>query len=169
MTLDEILEIAPYSLCREEKRKMLDGYLLSLTEYHYENYELATVQRIGKISALYKAAANLDLAGVSVKAPFVTRLKVDELNDNIMNYRYNSGFFYEYDADSLTELLPIANGKCQTVTYFGLTRGQIIKFVNEGHPKGIDRFVPMGKSMDFTLVWDGYDLITTLSRIVNVI
>lgn len=28
---------------------------------------------------------------------------------------------------------------------------------------------PMGKSMDFTLVWDGYDLITNLSRIVNVI
>ena len=46
---------------------------------------------------------------------------------------------------------------------------EIVKFVNEDHPQGVDRFVPLGKSMDFTLVWDGYDLITTLSRIVNII
>lgn len=32
----------------------------------------------------------------------------------------------------------------------------------------VDRFVPLGKSLDFNLVWDGYDLITTLSRIVQV-
>lgn len=153
----------------DKENKSKDLFWEKVYAYASENYKIAPVQTIGKISALYKAAANLDLAGVSVKAPFVTRLKVDELNDNIMNYRYNSGFFYEYDADSLTDLLPIANVKSQTVTYFGLTREQIIKFVNEDHPKGIDRFVPMGKSMDFTLVWDGYDLITTLSRIVNVI
>ena len=66
-------------------------------------------------------------------------------------------------------ILPIATIKSQTVTYYGLTREEIVKFVNEDHPQGVDRFVPLGKSMDFTLVWDGYDLITTLSRIVNIV
>lgn len=36
-------------------------------------------------------------------------------------------------------------------------------------PHGVDRVVPMGKSMDFNLVWDGYDLIRSLSRKISVI
>ena len=91
---------------------------------------------------------------------------MDSLNPVLMDYRFNSGYFYEYDAKSLTDLLPIATIKSQTVTYYGLTREEIVRFVNEDHPQGVDRFVPLGKSMDFTLVWDGYDLIHTLSRIV---
>ena len=137
--------------------------------YTREHYNIAPVQTIGKINALYKAAANLELGKVSVEQPFLTRIQMDSLYPGIMDYRFNSGFFYEYDADSLTELLPIATVKSQTVTYYGLTKEQILNFVSEDHPQGIDRFVPMGKSMDFTLVWDGFDLIQTLSRIVNII
>ena len=33
----------------------------------------------------------------------------------------------------------------------------------------VDRIVPMGRTMDFTLVWDGVDLIRTMSRAVQVI
>jgi hypothetical protein len=29
---------------------------------------------------------------------------------------------------------------------------------------GIDRIVPIGKTTDFNLIWDGYDLINVLSR-----
>lgn len=134
-----------------------------------QKYSIAAVQTIGKINALYKAAANLDLKNVFVEQPYITRIQLKTLSERIMDYKYNSGFFYEYDAERLTDVLPIATNKSQTVTYFGLTREEIIKFVNEDHPCGIDRFVPMGKSMDFTLVWDGYDLIQTLSRIVSVI
>jgi len=50
-----------------------------------------------------------------------------------------------YDAESLTDILPIATIKSQTVTYYGLTRELIVKFVNEDHPHGVDRFVPLGK------------------------
>ena len=152
---------------RKDKAKELFWEILF--DYTKEHYNINPVQIIGKINALYKVAANLDLVKVDVKQPFLTRILVDKLDPILMDYRFNSGFFYEYDADSLTDLLPIALCKSQTATYFGITREQIIRFVNEDHPQGVDRFVPMGKSLDFTLVWDGYDLITTLSRIVNVI
>lgn len=138
-------------------------------EYANEHYRIAPVQTIGKMNALYKAAANLDISSVSVIQPLLTRIQVDKLDPVLMDYRFNSGFFYEFDAQSLADILPIALNKSQTVTYYGLTSEQIVKFVNEDHPQGIDRFVPMGKSMDFTLIWDGYDLIMTLSRIVNII
>ena len=41
--------------------------------------------------------------------------------------------------------------------------------MTDARPKGLDRAVPMGKSMDFTLVWDGYDLIRELSRKFSVL
>ncbi len=137
--------------------------------YAKTHYNIAPVQTIGKINALYKAAANLNIREVIVEEPLLIRIQVDKLDPVLMDYRFHSGYFYEYDAESLTEILPIATIKSQTVTYYGLTREQILNFINKGHPQGVDRFVPLGKSMDFTLVWDGYDLITTLSRIVNII
>lgn len=153
----------------ERKGEAKELFWEKVVAYAQEHYNIAPVQTIGKMSALYKAAANLELGKVTIEQPLLTRIQVGKLEPKWMDYRFNSGYFYEYDAESLTDLLPIATIKSQTVTYYGLTREQIVKFVNEDHPQGIDRFVPLGKSMDFTLVWDGYDLITTLSRIVNIL
>ena len=36
-------------------------------------------------------------------------------------------------------------------------------------PKGIDRIVPIGRTMEFSSVWDGYELINTLSRRIEII
>ena len=30
--------------------------------------------------------------------------------------------------------------------------------------RGLDRIVPIGKSMDMDIIWDGYDVINQLSR-----
>ena len=34
-------------------------------------------------------------------------------------------------------------------------------------PRGVDRIVPVGRTLDFALVWDGHDLIRELSRVVD--
>jgi len=151
---------------KAEAKELFWTKVLAYTKNHYN---IAPVQTIGKINALYKAAANIKLGSVKVEQPLLTRIQIDSLNPEIMDYRFNSGFFYEYDAESLTDLLPIATIKSQTVSYYGLTKEEIVKFVNKDHPHGIDRFVPFGQSMNFTLVWDGIDMITTLSRIVNIL
>ena len=39
MTLEELLEINPYSLSKEDKHAVLDEYLLNLSKYHYEHSE----------------------------------------------------------------------------------------------------------------------------------
>jgi hypothetical protein len=67
----------------------------------------------------------------------------------------------------LTEILPSCSNKCQTITYYGLDQKEILKFINGHSPNGVDRIVSIGKSMDFTLVWDGHDLIRELSRIIS--
>ena len=37
-------------------------------------------------------------------------------------------------------------------------------FIMSNRPKGIDRIVPLGKTLNFSLIWDGYDLIYSMSR-----
>ena len=39
-------------------------------------------------------------------------------------------------------VLPIATIKSQTVTYYGLSREEIVKFVNEDHPKVLTDLFP---------------------------
>ena len=79
------------------------------------------------------------------------------------------GFFYEKDIDSLDEIVNVCDIRCQTLTYFGVKEEDFKEFLDKARPIGIDRIVPIGKSMDFALVWDGYDLIRQMSRKVTII
>jgi hypothetical protein len=134
-----------------------------------DKYTLSPVQAVGKLAALYRTAGQKKTHIEPHPDNFIYRLKVDTLDANLPDMKYNSGFFFEYDAESLAEIIPICSNKCQTMTYFGLDQQEIVDFIRTAGPQGIDRAVPMGKSMDFTLVWDGYDLIRELSRIVKII
>lgn len=51
-----------------------------------------------------------------------------------------------------------------TLKFFAMSSQKIKDFLNISVPNGVDRVVPLGKSMDFSLIWDGYDLIRELSR-----
>lgn len=131
-------------------------------------YKLQPVQAVQKLSAFYRAAVAKDVRRVGGADNFVYRLKVDCLDKDLMDFKYNSGFFFEYEAKDLAAALGFTSVKCQTMTYFGLTKDEIHTALSAAAPHGIDRVVPIGLSMNFTLVWDGYDLIRSLSRIVNI-
>ncbi len=129
-----------------------------------EKYVLEPVQSVGKLSAFYKLSSKFQALKIEQNDEYITRINLKKLTNDITQYMYNSGFFIEYDAKCLSDILPICNNKCQTVSYLGLETAQIAVFFDNNRPFGIDRFVPIGKTMDFSLVWDGYDLIHSLSR-----
>ena len=85
---------------------------------------------------------------------------------NIENIRGISGIFFQKNIASIIELKKFITKKCQTVTYFGLNKKQIESFVLKNNLFGIDRVVPIGKALDINLVWDGYDVIDSLSRTI---
>ncbi len=85
---------------------------------------------------------------------------------NIENIRGISGIFFQKNIASIIELKKFITKKCQTVTYFGLNKKQIESFVLKNNLFGIDRVVPIGKALDINLVWDGYDMIDSLSRTI---
>jgi hypothetical protein len=57
--------------------------------------------------------------------------------------------------------------KMQTLTYYGVNREEIFNIIYRGGNLGIDRIVPIGSALDIGIVWDGYDMIYTLSKIVD--
>jgi hypothetical protein len=84
-----------------------------------------------------------------------------------MDYMESCGFFYEYNCSDILELRDIAdNNSCQTLSVIG-NKDMFRELITSGI-KGIDRIVENGHTMDFDLVWDGYDLISNLSRIVSI-
>ena len=132
-------------------------------------YKLAPVQAVGKLNAMYSVASQKNVRLVKSEDMFVTRLTVDKIDKDLMNYKYNSGFYFEKDIENLKEIVDVCDVRCQTLTYYGVKEETFRVFLEEARPIGIDRIVPMGKSMDFALIWDGYDLIRQMSRRVTII
>lgn len=152
----------------KDKQAAKDKFWTAVHKLVADKYTLAPVQAVGKLAALYRAAADREVRLEPCADNFIYRVKVEKLDDKLPDLKYNSGFFFEYDAENLTEIVPVCTNKCQTMTYYGLDKDDIADFIRSAAPQGVDRAVPMGKSMDFTLVWDGYDLIREFSRIVKV-
>lgn len=55
---------------------------------------------------------------------------------------------------------------CQTIGFLG-DKKQILPLVLSG-VKGVDRIVPIGKTMDFDLIWDGYNLVERMTRTIKI-
>lgn len=83
-------------------------------------------------------------------------------------YRGKGGYFYQMDVSSIRDVLPLLDSSCQTLTYFGCDPQVIREAVLDAGATGVDRIVPVGKAMDIDVVWDGMDLPSVMSRIIDV-
>ncbi len=97
----------------------------------------------------------------------LVRVELCELFENVLNYKSNMGYFFEYTIQNLTEIVPLLRNSCQTICYYGIESEDIQELVAKSGVRGVDRIVPMGHAQEFSLIWDGYDIIGNLSRIVS--
>ncbi len=132
-----------------------------------ERYELKPIQVIDKYTAFCEAAA-LGGARLQTKDNHVIRAALDRLDPAVMAHKEGSGFFFEYRAQALEELLPLLQKPCQTISCLGIGPEEIRAMVLRSGVRGGDRVVPVGQTNKLTLLWDGYDLCETMSRYVNI-
>ena len=78
------------------------------------------------------------------------------------------GLFYQYMTDCWEDLKSLNDVKVQTCAYFGVSPQKIAEWMVDTGLYGIDRIVPFGKTLEIDLTWDGYDLITEMSRVITV-
>lgn len=113
------------------------------------------------------AAEGLSIRRVVRMGNMTYRVELSALPGDITGLRGKCGYFYEYDLASLRELTPYITEKLQTATYFGLDPSELRRWVLVEGLRGVDRIVPVGQAMDIDVIWDGYDIVRALSRIVS--
>ena len=134
-----------------------------------ERYTLQGVQTVDKLTQLYRLGVHAAAQQIPMEDNLITRVCVAELTEELAAYKEGSGFFIEYWAQELAEIRPLCGISCQTLSYYGVELDSLLRAVLSMRPAGVDRIVPMGRTMDFALVWDGVDLIRTMSRVISAI
>ena len=151
-----------------DSREASERFFRAMGAYARQRYELPAVTAVDKLTAACRAAMKLEGAEI-IPGPdnWVTRVRVKALCPELYELRSPGGFFLEYAAPTLDALGDFVTPRVQTLSYLGLSPEELSRFVLENGLTGVDRIVPVGHTMDFSLVWDGYDLIQTLSRKIS--
>ena len=129
-----------------------------------KQYYTPEVVVVNKLNELYLQAVEHHIHKEPAVDNRLWRVEWDSLPANMDTYRCAGGYFVEYTAQSLDEIEPIVNRKYQTMAYYGFDRAFLEQFIASKKLNGIDRVVPIGKTSEFNLTWDGYNLIDSLTR-----
>lgn len=133
-----------------------------------KNYEFQPIMGINKLTSSYLVAAAKEGTHIEKQEDnYIVRVNVPEVKPELMELKDNSGFFFEYDCDDILEIRDFCNNThCQTIGFLG-EKNVIMPLLISGI-KGVDRVVPIGKTMDFDFIWDGYNLVERLTRTIKV-
>lgn len=150
-----------------EARKEFWTRLLEIVE---KEYVFQDIQGVNKLAKMYLLAAE---EGVDVRKSTLVRdadnrlvcVEIDKITENMPDYFDNAGYFLEYVTTDVLDLSVLCNdSRCQTIGYVG-KKETLFPLLQLG-VKGIDRIVPVGKTMDFDFIWDGYNLVERLTRTI---
>lgn len=149
---------------REAKERFWDV----VQQYVDAHYQLQDVLAVDKLTAFYRQSVAMDMKEIPTESNILKRVELKILPNEIDDYRCAGGYFSEYTAQSLDEIAPIVKNRYQTLAYYGYSKEDLQSFVTRNKLVGIDRIVPIGNTTVFSLIWDGYDLIKQMSRIINI-
>ena len=93
---------------------------------------------------------------------------MEELPEALDTLRGEFGYFYEFEAEDINQISHIVSKSFQTLTYFGVNKSYLTDFVVQNRLFGIDNITPIGSALDIGVIWDGYDIIRSLSRTISV-
>ncbi|MFC3031833.1 acyl-CoA reductase [Pseudoalteromonas fenneropenaei] len=134
-----------------------------------EKFALEDIQVMNKyVDMCNTAISHPSLEQVEWDSPWLTRYQISHLTTQQSSFRGYFGALYEVSLTSLSELRDVIDERVQTLSYFGFCKAMLTSFVIDNQLRGIDRIVPVGQALEMDFVWDGYDIIKTLSRVITI-
>ena len=140
--------------------------LYKIVSKKYDMPAIASIEKYNKLCQNILKFKNLKYQ--KKYGNFIYTLVLKDLDKNSDNIKGKWGFFYEFNTNNLNKAAKYINNKYQTLTYFGLDKSYLKKFILKNSLSGIDRVVPIGQALEMSLYWDGYDINKTLSRVVDI-
>lgn len=135
----------------------------AVSRFAAPKYKVEPVIAVDKYTAACRMAIDFG-ADIRPHGNLISRIAVNALDAQFPDYRCAGGSFIEFCSEDLEALKGVVTRKYQTLAYYGVESQALAEFVINGGLCGIDRIVPIGKTADFSLTWDGYDLILQMSR-----
>jgi hypothetical protein len=131
--------------------------------------EYPAVVGITRMTAMYAYAAQGVVDKVdSDPTGFPARAHLNSTSGEFREEHCGGGLFLEREFENLHGVLQFAQRKDQTMSAFGFSRSEIETFARDLPNGAIDRIVAVGKSLAFSPVWDGIDLLRAFSRYVEI-
>lgn len=131
-------------------------------------YPVPASVAVQKLDAAMLLAAVFGDARIFHTANQLVRVQVPDLCHEMWDYTVPGGFFIESQGESLDKIADILTGHCQTLCTYGMDGVKIAENLVNWQLSGVDRIVPVGHALDFSLTWDGFDLIESMSRRISV-
>ncbi len=142
----------------------------SLYKIVKNKYKITNFVANDKLNELYKLSIENDKLGkLTSHENMIYRFQFDKVPLNNDKIRGKWGIFFETEIKSFSKLNNFVNEKYQTLTYFGFSKKVLENLFLKYEFRGIDRIVPVGSSMNLSLIWDGYDLKNILTRNIEIL
>ncbi len=150
----------------EHKKEARKRFWAALHEIVRKEYPLKPIQAVDKYAKFCRIGMKTEGVRLIADDNYTIRVETDHLTGALMDDKSGSGYFFEYEAESLSDILPVLNKQCQTVSVLGIAQGDVRDLVFTHGVRGVDRIVPLGRTMELGFVWDGYRMIEAMSRVV---
>ena len=133
-----------------------------------QKYDLADIKASDKYTDLCDKVMRRTVSDVERYDNLLYVCKLSQLpQDVVMSCRGRYGMFFEYEFSDWDELSVLSDTRVQTCAVFGVDPEEVAGFITDNNIQGIDRIVPFGKTLEIDTVWDGYDLIGSMSRVIG--
>ncbi|TDF93498.1 acyl-CoA reductase [Paenibacillus piri] len=151
------------SLAKERFWSYIDS---AVAKEGYKNETYVNVLRL--VTADFYAAHENSVQVSRRAANNPVRVSMNAYNEAFADVHCGGGLFLEYRIPHINGLTAVINDRDQTLSYFGVSKDQLVDFVSRLPNRGIDRIVPFGQALQFDSVWDGYDLLVYFTREVMI-
>lgn len=129
-------------------------------------FEIEDAHAVAKLLAEQGAAID---EWIAIRPSLTNRVRVldCELAHLVQTPGVGNGYFRETRIDRLEQLTGLAQADWQTIVSFGVPDADWrATLAANPRARGIDRIVRVGTALDFDAIWDGKDLLASMSRLV---
>ena len=149
------------------KQKNIENFWKILEKKTNKNYQIDIGNAFKKFESKINNLMNVEnFLVLKSNGSSISRVEIKKLQKNIDELRGKFGQFFEYKTENM-KFLKRVDKKYQTLSVYGINKDTIINKIISMRLCGIDRVVDIGNANSITLLWDGYDVVRSLSRIIN--
>lgn len=126
-----------------------------------KNYKLDMFAAVDKYANTLIMSSNEKIK-INNYENILIRIQLNKLSENLDKFRGRWGLFYEYIIKNNLNL-PYSK-KYQTLSYYGFNKNELKNLKDRSKNFSFNRVVPVGKSTEMNLFWDGNNLVSILSK-----